>query len=341
MTFRKIAQWYRLAHQRFREDFRLSLITMFCLPTATAIAGFTVYRFINGNMLMGVLDTVLVLVFLAILVFSWTTGRVVVAGIILVVITGAGVLGVVYLVGLLGLFWAFVDILITFFLSPPTFALPKVVALAVGTLVLGAQSGLNAVQLVSYGTTFFLVSLFAYSFSALSRAQASQLEELATRDPLTGAGNRRMLEEELAITIAANERDSANTGLLMLDLDYFKQVNDRYGHAEGDEVLRQFASLVENHSRRGDRFFRFGGEEFVLLLNVNDLKGMENAARHIHQVIRDYLTCAGGEVTCSIGGSLIRSGDNWESWLHRADQALYKAKQSGRDAIVLAENQQA
>lgn len=341
MALKKFKQQLDHARRRFQADFRLSLITLFCLPAAIAIGGFAVFRVIDQHWLMASVDSLLVLVLLGILVFSWCTGRTRGAGTILVFFTGCGVLAVVYLVGFVGLFWAFVDVIATFFLSPPVFAIPKVIIMACAALILSGNSGLGTVELISFATTIFVVSLFSYSFARRSKAQAAQLEELATRDSLTGAGNRRMLEEELEIAIAAFERDGTNTGLLMLDLDYFKQINDKYGHAEGDDVLRHFASLVESHSRRGDRFFRFGGEEFVLLLQDVDLKGLETAARHIHQVIRDYLTFSGGEVTCSIGGALIREDDNWERWLQRADQALYSAKHAGRDTIVLADPEEA
>ena len=337
MARKKLKQHLAHARRRFQADFRLSLITLFCLPAAIAVGGFAVFRVIDQNWLMATVDSLLVLALLGILIFSWCTGRTRGSGMILVFVTGSGVLAVVYLVGFVGLFWAFVDVIATFFLSPPMFAIPKVIVMAAASMILSANSGRGTVPLISFATTIFAVSLFSYSFARRSKAQAVQLEELATRDSLTGAGNRRMLEEELDIAIAGFERDAINTGLLMFDLDYFKQINDRYGHAEGDEVLRRFASLVESHSRRGDRFFRFGGEEFVLLLQDVDFRGLETAARHIHQVIRDYLTFSGGEVTCSIGGALLQPGDTWERWLRRADQALYRAKNAGRDTIVLAD----
>lgn len=341
MALKKLNKRLNQARRRFQADFRLSLITLFCLPAAIAIGGFAVFRAIDRNWMMATVDSLLVVALLGILIFSWCTGRTRGAGTLLVFFTGCGVLAVVYLAGFVGLFWAFVDVIASFFLSPPIFAIPKVIIMTAGSMILSANAGLGTLELISFATTIFVVALFSYSFARRSKAQAAQLEELATRDSLTGAGNRRMLEEELEIAIAAFERDAINTGLLMLDLDYFKQINDKYGHAEGDEVLRHFASLVENHSRRGDRFFRFGGEEFVLLLKDVDLRGLETAARHIHQVIRDYLTFSGGEVTCSIGGALIREDDTWERWLHRADQALYSAKNAGRDTIVLADPAQA
>ena len=337
MNSEKIAIWYTRASRRFQEDFRLSLITLFCAPALVSIGGFAVFRFIDGDMLMAAVDTLLVLTLLGILIFSWATGRTVGAGIVLVLLTGAGVLTVLYLAGTVGLFWAYVDILASFFLAPAAVAIPKIIVLVAGSILLASHAGFDKLALIAFATTAFVVSLFAYIFARRSKAQAEKMEELATRDPLTGAGNRRMLAEELEIALAQFEREATRAGLLMLDLDDFKEVNDRHGHAEGDAVLRQFASVIDNHSRRCDRLFRFGGEEFILLLSNTGAEGLEKAARHIHQMIRDYLTSPGGQVTCSIGGSLIQTGDTWEKWLHRSDEALYRAKNSGKDTIVLAE----
>ena len=337
MMLKKLGNQYSTIRHRLASDFRLSLIMMFCLPAAISIGGFAVFRFLDGNWLMTLVDALLVAVLLSIATFVWVTGRTLIAGIILVICTGAGVLTVLHLAGLVGLFWAYVDTIATFFLSPPAFAIPKVLLMLVASVVLGAQHGLGSLALISYATTVFVVSIFAYSFARRSRAQARQLEELAIRDPLTGAGNRRALEEELFIAIARGQREETGAGLLMLDLDHFKEINDRYGHGEGDEVLKQFAELVQTHSRHEDRLFRFGGEEFVLLLNNVRGESMILAARHIQQTIRDLLATHGQTVTCSIGAALADPDDDWESWLHRADNAVYEAKNSGRDTIIVAD----
>lgn len=337
MMLKKLGNRYRTISHRLASDFRLSLIMMFCVPAALFIGGFAVFRFVGGNWLMTLVDALLVTALLSIVAYVWITGRTLVAGIVLVICTGAGVLTVLHLAGLVGLFWAYVDAIATFFLSPPIFAIPKMLLMVAISVPLGASSGLGPLPLISYTATIFVVSIFAYSFANLSRAQARQLKELATRDPLTGAGNRRALEEELIIAIARVQREETGAGLLMLDLDLFKEINDRYGHGEGDEVLKQFAELVRTHSRHEDRLFRFGGEEFVLLLNNARAESMILAARHVQQTIRNLLTARGHPVTCSIGAALADPEDDWESWMHRADNAVYEAKNSGRDTIIVAD----
>lgn len=337
MMLKKHENRYRHIRQRLADDFRLSIIMMFCIPAATAIGGFGIYRFFEGDWLMTLVDALLVTLLVSISSFVWITGNTVVAGIVLVVFTGAGVLSVLYLVGVVGLFWAYVDTIATFFLSPPAFAIPKILLMVGVSVALGAANGLGPLALITFATTVFVVSIFAFSFARRSRAQARQLEALAIRDPLTGVGNRRALEEELCIAIAGVQRGETGAGLLMMDLDHFKEINDRYGHGDGDEVLRQFAGLVHARSRHQDRLFRFGGEEFVLLLNNVGAESMMLAARHIQQAIRDQLSAHGQPVTCSIGAALMDPEDNWERWLNRADDAVYQAKNSGRDTIIVAD----
>ena len=337
MILKKLGNQYRAISRRLASDFRLSLIMMFCVPAVISIGGFGVFRFMGGDWLMTLVDSLLVTVLLSIVAFVWITGKTLIGGIVLVICTGAGVITVLHLIGLVGLFWAYVDTIATFFLSPPAFAIPKVLLMLILSVILGAQHGLGSVALISYSTTVFVVSLFAYSFALRTRAQARQLEELAIRDPLTGAGNRRALEEELITAIARVQREKTGAGLLMMDLDHFKEINDQHGHGEGDRVLRQFAELVRTHSRHEDRLFRFGGEEFVLLLNNVRTESMILAARHIHQTIRDLLATRGQPVTCSIGAAIADPDDDWERWLNRADNAVYEAKNNGRDTIIVAD----
>ena len=341
MMLTKLGNLFPRIRQRLAADFRLSVITMFCVPAAIAIGGFGVFRFLDGDLLMTVVDSLLVLLLVSISACAWITGRTVITGAVLVLFTGAGVLAVLHLAGLVGLFWAYVDTIATFFLAPPAVTIPKVVLMMAATTALGAKAGLGLLPLISYATTIFVVSIFAFSFARRSLAQARQLEELAIRDPLTGIGNRRALEEELCIAIARVQRDESGAGLLMLDLDHFKEINDRYGHSKGDEVLKHFAQLVTTHSRHEDRLFRFGGEEFVLLLNNVGEQSMILAARHLQQTIRDRLSIDGQPVTCSIGAALAAAEDDWESWLNRADNAVYEAKNNGRDTVIVADSRPA
>jgi len=163
------------------------------------------------------------------------------------------------------------------------------------------------------------------------------LESQANRDPLTGLFNRRYLEATTERELARGRREQIPVALLLLDLDHFKSVNDRFGHAVGDEVLRQFGALLQKGTRREDVPCRLGGEEFVLLL-----PGMSSAhalarGEQIRQMV-EALTVASpqGEVrtTSSIGVSCFPSqGEHLEDLIKCADLALYAVKRSGRNGV--------
>jgi diguanylate cyclase (GGDEF)-like protein len=161
--------------------------------------------------------------------------------------------------------------------------------------------------------------------------------KLAATDPLTGIPNRRFFEEFAKLNIERGLRFGETSSLLMIDLDNFKFINDAYGHAVGDEVLRRVASLGKNAFRTCDLLARLGGEEFVGLLTGTDESGAIMAAEKLRAAIEQLPIENGSKsifVTASIGVSSILRGDpTVHSALLRADKALYLAKQDGRNCV--------
>lgn len=165
-----------------------------------------------------------------------------------------------------------------------------------------------------------------------------ELEELASLDALTGLPNRRMLER--ALTRQVNERRERErlNGLVILDVDHFKEVNDLYGHAAGDAALADLAAILRFEVRERDRVFRFGGEEFVVLLRVESVEQLEAATERLRRAIRSALRGPGGRITSSLGAALYNGETHWQDWFSRADAALYIAKNNGRDNYCIADN---
>ncbi len=173
-----------------------------------------------------------------------------------------------------------------------------------------------------------------------------RLHLLATSDPLTGLANRRFFLARLSEELGRFRRFPKPTALLMLDLDFFKKINDTYGHGVGDEVLKQFAALTRRTVREIDLVGRLGGEEFAVLLPGADVEGATAYAERLRCSVATRLreqcdghlfATAAGElkVTVSIGITLFSADDHPESVLNRADQALYQAKENGRNRIEL------
>lgn len=159
-----------------------------------------------------------------------------------------------------------------------------------------------------------------------------EITDVASTDPLTLLANRRALGQTIA-----SWNGSGPVGVLAIDVDHFKNINDRHGHAGGDVVLRHIAGLIRSELRTDDRAFRVGGEELVVLLPRSDWAGARATAHRLHaRVGQDEVPLRSGRarVTVSIGIAMWSSEEPFEAAAERADMALYRAKSAGRDRVV-------
>lgn len=320
--------------QRLRHDFHLSIITLLGACAVFGISPFAVYRYVVGDLVAGLIDTAIVLFITAAVTYAWYSGNTARAGLVLSVFNTVGGFFAGSVLGDSGVFWLYVTFLSNFLLTQAGIAaVVNVIAIAATSLHGSAFSSVP--QMASFVVTSACVSLFAFIFAYRAEVHRRQFEKLATHDPLTGAGNRRTLNQELRIAVATARRTNIGHGLIMLDLDRFKQVNDEYGHDAGDRVLVDLTALIEETIRDSDRLFRFGGEEFVLLLPGVDLAGLQKAAENLRCTIAAQLRSPGGPVTASLGIALLCPGETWETWLQRADAALYRAKNAGRNRTIV------
>jgi len=182
------------------------------------------------------------------------------------------------------------------------------------------------------------------SFSNNSSVMDAQLKlremrQVATTDPLTGIGNRRYLDGRLSAVVAEYKSHPGKAGLLFIDIDHFKKVNDSYGHTHGDSVLRMVASSIRYALRSSDTVGRWGGEEFLAILyNVKGKSALRAAAEKVRMLVehsRLDIDGYGVKVTISIGGTLLRSKDTPEALIQRADGFMYQSKQSGRNRVTI------
>ena len=174
---------------------------------------------------------------------------------------------------------------------------------------------------------------------AAVRREVSELRDLAMRDALTGLPNRRHFEMSIASRVAELAGYGRRFGLLIADIDRFKVVNDRHGHAVGDAALRTVARTLLESSRALDDVSRFGGEEFALTITDVDESRLRPVAERFRALVERSRVRAGGvdiPVTISIGGTIAAVGDTAAAIFERADAALYQAKEAGRNRVVLA-----
>lgn len=168
---------------------------------------------------------------------------------------------------------------------------------------------------------------------------------LAITDGLTGIYNRRYMDTHLENVMKECLENGRSLGVMLLDIDHFKEVNDTHGHDVGDQIIKQFASRVSDTIRPADMAVRYGGEEFVVLMPGTDIENSERVAERVREIMANQpfeVTTEEGVLlkTCSIGvTSLNRAGgDGMHSLLKRADEALYEAKNSGRNKVCVKRN---
>ena len=192
------------------------------------------------------------------------------------------------------------------------------------------------------GTIDAAVEVFSDNSTLL--VALKRVEDLSVEmetDPLTGALNRRSMEARLDSYLTERRRMEASVGVLFVDIDHFKNVNDTFGHEVGDEVLKMVAETLRDHLRASDSLARWGGEEFLVLLHHVDAKGCVTVAEKLRRLVADSSLSTDDSnalsVTVSLGGTLLRPGDNRHSLITRVDHLLYESKAKGRNLLTWAD----
>ncbi|MFZ5354640.1 MAG: diguanylate cyclase [Bacillota bacterium] len=162
-----------------------------------------------------------------------------------------------------------------------------------------------------------------------------ELEKLSTTDRLTKLNNRFKLEEILNQELKSTCQNGKEMAVLLLDIDYFKKVNDTYGHQTGDSVLAEFARVLLDSIRKNYYASRWGGEEFLILCPETGIKSAMSFAEDLRRIIEEYTFTTENRITCSIGLTVYKNGDDENAIIVRADKALYKAKQNGRNRVEI------
>jgi diguanylate cyclase (GGDEF)-like protein len=235
--------------------------------------------------------------------------------------------------GIYGAFWCYPVVLFFHFALPRRAAtycsiVLLVAATAMVFLYVDAPTGIRF--FVSLLLTTIVLNIFLNVIASLER----RLVEQSIRDPLTGAFNRRHLDECLRDALERRGRTGAPASLLALDLDHFKSINDRFGHGTGDRVLQGVVLLVRDRCRRLDRLFRAGGEEFVLLLPDTRAADAQVLAEQLRDATVRAPLLDGTPLSVSIGVAELRADESAAEWLERADRCLYRAKHAGRNCVV-------
>jgi diguanylate cyclase (GGDEF)-like protein len=187
-----------------------------------------------------------------------------------------------------------------------------------------------------FGALFGILGTIRHEKDAQINNLITELQHLSTRDPLSGLANRRHFMNIFQDEIARTDRQTLTLSIVFLDLDFFKKVNDTYGHHMGDKVIRETGRYIQSHCRPYDTVARWGGEEYVILLPASDEKEAALIAERIRTgIAAGFSAEITFPVTISAGVAQYQTGDALSPLMDRADQALYAAKLSGRNRVMV------
>lgn len=173
-------------------------------------------------------------------------------------------------------------------------------------------------------------------FALRNALVVARLQQLALKDNLTSLGNRRFFDESLNKILKQSSRTGQLCALLLLDLDNFKQVNDLYGHHTGDDVLLAVSDVMRDTLRDSDSLFRFGGDEFAIILTETNAEGAQLVAHRLVKAINHNYLCQHYNVTASAGLAIYQQEQDCQQFFRAADRALYAAKLAGKSTVRLA-----
>jgi len=324
-----------------RSSNRLKTVESY-LPLILSAAGalgvlpFAIDRFAQREWAAAALDTTLIVGFLALGTYVYKTHRVRVASMTLAVLAVGGVLSAVYLNGPGLVYWAFPALVGVFYLVRLRAAIICALVMIFALLPVMLPTA-DSHETTTAFITLVITCTLAMGFALITNRQREQLLLLATKDPLTGAGNRRGLNTKLAEIVSSFKRSGAPASLLLLDLDHFKKVNDIHGHAVGDQILVRITEIINLRIRVTDSLYRIGGEEFVVVLEGADLHRAAHLAEQLRTLVDANELVPDHTVTISLGVAQLKDGESSNDWLHRADEALYRAKDAGRNSTSLSD----
>lgn len=311
------------------------MVYLFAIMASIGIAPFVVIRYFNGELLNALVDLAIVIVALGSALVTYKRGEASnTVSIITAILYSTGAVAVTHLNEPIFVFWLFPAILANFFLLSTNIALIANLLCIVAILPIAARLN-HSTELFAMISSLLICGSMAYTFALLTDRQRILLQGYATQDALTQLGNRRAMNSELELSIQDHARAQTPATLILMDLDFFKAVNDKFGHSAGDKVLVELADLLVQRVRKTDRLFRFGGEEFVVIARNTDLADALIIAGELRQQVSANLKAPDGKpVSASFGCAQLQEGESAEEWFIRADKAVYQAKQTGRNCVV-------
>ena len=302
------------------------------LLASITILPFAILRWVNGDITLAIVDGIISTTLFSLFLYVYLTRRIDSVKRYIAIFIAIAALTTIAIKGQSQILWIPPSIIAIHYVMPIKSAgIINIILLSIMLIIVFPQT-----DFIEYTTIILATGLTAILSFAMFRSyhqKQNELSQLATIDPLTHTGNRRSLETKLSDVIVTISREHYSTCLMILDLDGFKEINDEYGHAVGDEILIAVCTLVKEHTRVIDSLYRYGGDEFIITPLSMDLDTAKQLAEKLRSIIASHKFVFDIKLTLSIGVSEYEHADTPESWINRADIALYKAKNGGRNKV--------
>ena len=321
--------------KRFRRNSQLGILALLGVTITGTLALFAGYRVLQGQWLVASIDFTIIVLIAVPVIHALRSGNVAGPGAFLCASNSLCCAFASYVIGPVAKPWMYLVLMTNFVIAGPRQALVCNSLLIVAVMLVPDIFDLS-VERISAAAVAVLVTLFAWLSALRVSTDQQELEVLASHDTLTGLPNRRMMEQVLEGAVSRHRDGHRSHGLLIVDIDHFKEVNDTYGHAAGDAAIADLAAILKFEMRKHDQVFRFGGEEFVVLMDADSGNDLWVASERLRQAVRNGLRGPGGRITVSLGGAMAGEEERWQEWFSLADEALYRAKNNGRDSSVIA-----
>jgi diguanylate cyclase (GGDEF)-like protein len=316
-------------------DRRDGIARVLSLPAALLMAPFTLSHLLAGRWVLGLIDLAAQA---ALVINAWYLARqrpAPVPFLVLALALLAAVCESILRLGVVGTYWAYPAMLVSYFVMGRASALVfTAVTLTCCTAIAWLELGPPVAARL--GASLLLTAMMInVVLNTLSDLQQALVQQTLT-DPLTGAYNRRHLAQQITQLTRPGPDIYGMNALLAIDVDHFKSINDRHGHAAGDAVLVACVQALSARKRQSDMLFRTGGEEFVLLLPRTSALDAHQVAESLRRRIAETPLLPGHPITVSIGVGIQQPQHSPDDWLGAADRALYQAKHNGRNRVELS-----
>lgn len=324
------SRFYQSLVQRSAEELMLLVLGSICL---CGLIPFSILRISRGEFTTGAIELVGAIVTTILLVSVYRTGRTQFAGLVLALMSVFGISVIIYLRGTTEVHFFYPTLIASFFLVAPNVAL----AICMVSIFALSPELYSRMESLEFGQFFFSTlgcTIFSFAFATIRNRQRDELLHLSTKDGLTGAGNRRAMDQKLEELIQSFKRSRSVVSMLILDLDRFKEINDSEGHALGDQILRDVTRVIQSRIRTTDALFRYGGDEFIVLVPNSNLEHALGVAEDLRELVEAQGAMNGTAVSISVGVAEYQEGQVAAEWMKCADSALFEAKRKGRNQVL-------